>query len=113
MLSHDPQVEPLIQVFELYMLRDAVLADMREPTVVATRAMLNAGLTPQEILGVLDGAVQVAATGTAGGPSNSQAVALREHIGAWLMDECFDPAAGHPDQADRLGSLHEDRFAEN
>ncbi len=97
MLSHDPQVEPLIQVFELYMLRDAVLSDMREPTVVATRAMLNSGLSPEVILRVIDGAVQVAAIETSGAESSDHARELREHIGPWLMGECFDPGRVHGD----------------
>lgn len=90
----DSQVGPLIQVFELYMLRDAALTDMREPTMVATRAMLDAGLAPEVILTVLDGAVEVATTGTTGtmgAQSADYARELREHIGPWLMGEYFDP----------------------
>jgi hypothetical protein len=95
-LPQDSQVGPLVRVFELYMLRDAVLADMREPTIVATRAMLDSGLTPEVILSVLDGAVQLAATETAAAQSADHARELRAHIGPWLMDECFDPARAHP-----------------
>jgi hypothetical protein len=92
--TYDTQVEPLIQVFELYMLRDAALTDMREPTVVATRAMLDAGLSPEVILGVLDSAVQVAATEIALPQSGEQAQELRDHIGGWLMRECFELSRG-------------------
>jgi hypothetical protein len=95
MLSQDPQVGPLIQVFELYMLRDAALSDMREPTMIATRAMLDAGMGPDVILSVLDSAVQVAATETAGSDGADHARELRDHIGSWLMGECFDPAHAH------------------
>lgn len=98
-LSQDSQVGPLIQVFELYMSRDAALTDMREPTMVATRAMLDAGLAPELILTVLDSAVEVAATGSTGAigaQSADYARELREHIGPWLMGEYFDPdGAGH------------------
>lgn len=97
MLPQDPQVAPLIQVFELYMLQDAVLADMQEPTVVATRAMLDAGLTPEIILSILDGAIDVAASGTAGAQSDIHARELRAHIGRWLMQECFEPHTAHRD----------------
>lgn len=90
MLPQDPQVAPLIQVFELYMLRDAVLADMQEPTVIATRAMLDAGLTPEIILSILDSAVDLAASETAAAEPEIHARELRAHIGPWLMGECFD-----------------------
>jgi len=91
MLSHDSQVAPLIEIFELYMLRDAALADLREPTVVATRAMLDSGLTPDMILSILDGAVKVAADETVSANTADHARALRENIVPWLMGECFDP----------------------
>ena len=91
MLSHDTQVTPLIEIFELYMLRDASLADLREPIVVATRAMLDSGLTPEMILTVLDGAVQVAADETVSANTADHASALRENIVPWLIGECFDP----------------------
>lgn len=97
MQPNDTQVEPLIQVFELYMLRDATLTDMREPTVVATRAMLDAGLRPEVILGVLDSVVQVAATEIVGPESAEQARELRDHIGHWLMGEYFDPTRARGD----------------
>lgn len=95
MLSSDPQVQPLIQVFELYMLRDAALTDMREPTMLAARSMLDAGLSPEMILSVLEGAVRVAATETFGAEPAAHARELHEHIGPWLMGECFDPALAH------------------
>jgi hypothetical protein len=91
MLSDDTQVAPLIEIFELYMLRDATLADLREPTVLATRAMLDAGLAPEMILSVLDGAVQVAADETVSAHSAEHARELRASIVPWLIDECFDP----------------------
>jgi len=91
MLSQDTQVAPLIEIFELYMLRDASLADLREPTVVATRAMLDSGLTPEMILTILDGAVQVAADETVSASTADHARALRENIVPWLIGECFDP----------------------
>lgn len=91
MLSDDTQVAPLIEIFELYMLRSASLADLREPTVVATRAMLDSGLTPEMILTVLDGAVKVAADETTGADSADHARELRKNIVPWLMGECFDP----------------------
>ena len=91
----DPQVAPLIEVFELYMLRDAALADLQEPTVVATRAMLDAGMSPDVILSILDGAVRVAATETAGANTEQFARELRGQIGPWLMGECFDPTRAH------------------
>jgi hypothetical protein len=95
MHGDDPQVAPLIEVFELYMLRDAALADLREPTVVATRAMLDAGMSPEVILSILDGAVRVAATETAGANPEQFARELQDHIGPWLMGECFDPTHAH------------------
>jgi hypothetical protein len=91
MFSDDTQVAPLIEIFELYMLRDATLADLREPTVIATRAMLDAGLAPEMILSVLDGAVQVAADETVSAHTADHARELRENIVPWLMGECFDP----------------------
>lgn len=91
MRSHDTQMVPLIEIFELYMLRDAALADLREPTVVATRAMLDAGLAPEMILSVLDGAVQVAADETVSAHTADHARVLRQNIVPWLMAECFDP----------------------
>jgi len=91
----DPQVAPLIEVFELYMLRDAPISDLKEPTVVATRAMLQAGMSPDVILSILDGAVRVAASETAGANSELFARELQEHIAPWLMGECFDPAQAH------------------
>ena len=97
MISGDPQVEPLIQVFELYLLRDASLEDMREPTTVATRAMLNAGMSPEIVLSVLDGAVHVAATEVPRPDVQGLAQQLREQLGPWLLEECFDisqPQAG-------------------
>jgi hypothetical protein len=97
MLPSDSQVQPLIQVFELFMLRDAALTDMREPTVVATRAMLDAGMSPEMILSVLDGAVQVAAAETFAAESAAHARELRDQIGPWLMRECFDPTRAHGD----------------
>jgi hypothetical protein len=97
MLPQDPQVAPLIQVFELYMLQDAVLADMQEPTVIATRAMLDAGLTPEIILSILDSAIDVAASGAAGAQADVQARELRAHIGPWLLEECFDPNTARRD----------------
>ena len=97
MLPQDPQVAPLIQVFELYLLRDAVLADMQEPTAIAARAMLDAGLTPEIILSILDSAVDVAASATAGAESGVHARELRAHIGPWLMGECFGQDGGHRD----------------
>jgi hypothetical protein len=92
--TYDTQVEPLIQVFALYMLRDAALTDMREPTVVATRAMLDAGLSPEVILGVLDSAVRVAATEIAVPQSGEHAQELRDHVGGWLMSEWFELSRG-------------------
>jgi hypothetical protein len=97
MLPQDPQVAPLIQVFELYMLQDAVLADMQEPTVIATRAMLDAGLTPEIILSILDSAIDVAASGAAGAQADVQARELRAHIGPWLLNKCFHPDTAHRD----------------
>jgi hypothetical protein len=91
MSSDDTQVAPLIEIFELYMLRDATLADLREPTVIATRAMLDAGLAPEMILSVLDGAVQVAADETVSAHTADHARELRENIVPWLIGECFDP----------------------
>jgi hypothetical protein len=64
---------------------------MQEPTAIATRAMLHAGLTPEIILSILDGAIDVAASGTAGAQSDIYARELRAHIGPWVMEECFDP----------------------
>lgn len=93
--SDDPQVAPLIEVFELYMLRDAALSDMREPTVVATRAMLDAGMSPEGILNVLSGAVRVAARETAAASSSAFVRELTDHIGPWLLGECFDPSSAH------------------
>ncbi len=95
MQSDDPQVAPLVEVFELYMLRDAALADLREPTVVATRAMLDSGMSPDLILSILDGAVRVAATETAGAHTEQFARELKDQLGPWLMGECFDPARAH------------------
>lgn len=96
MLTQDSQVGPLIEVFEMYMLRDAILDDMREPTTVATRAMLDAGLSPAAILSVLEGAVRVAIRVTlAAHSSDTHASELRAHIGPWVMEECFDPARAH------------------
>lgn len=92
MLTQESQVGPLIEVFERYMLRDAILDDMREPTTVATRAMLDAGLSPAVILSVLEGAVRVAVRETLAAHSETHASELRAHIGPWVMDECFDPA---------------------
>ena len=97
MLSSDTQVQPLIQIFELYMLRDAPLTEMREPTMLAARSMLDAGLRPEIILNVLEGAVQGAASSTGGAESAAYVRDLREHIGPWLMGECFDPARAHGD----------------
>lgn len=94
MPSRDTQLGPLIEVFELYMLRDAALADMREPTAVATRAMLDAGLSPEIILTALEGAVRVAARETLAAQSETHARELRSHIGPWVMGECFGPARG-------------------
>jgi hypothetical protein len=93
--SYDPQVAPLIEVFELYMLRDAALSDMREPTVVAARAMLDAGMSPEIILTVLDGAVRVAATETAASSSAAFVRELSDQIGPWLLGECFNPLSAH------------------
>jgi hypothetical protein len=92
MRSHDTQIVPLIEMFELYMLRDAALADLRGPTVAATRAMLDAGLAPEMILSVLDGAVQVAAQETVSANTADHAHELRQNIVPWLMAECFDPS---------------------
>lgn len=96
MLTQDMQVGPLIEVFELYMLRDATLADMRKPTTVATRAMLDAGLSPEIILTVLDSAVKVAAAemapdGSADADSTGTARELGAQMGLWLMEAFFDP----------------------
>lgn len=92
MLLRDPMVAPLIEAFELYMLRDAALADLREPTVVATRAMLDSGLSPEMILSVLKGAVQVAADETVSAHNADHARELGENIVPWLIGECFDPS---------------------
>ena len=94
MLSGDPQVEPLIRVFELYLLQDATLDDMREPTTVATRAMLNAGMSPEIILSVLQGAVQVAAGEVVGPSTGDKASLLTDQVGPWLLGECFDANMG-------------------
>jgi hypothetical protein len=99
MLSRDPQVAPLIEVFELYMMHAAALNDMREPTIIATRAMLDSGLAPEMILTILNGAVQVAATETLGAHADDHATELRDHIGPWLMGECFNPARSEGDVA--------------
>jgi hypothetical protein len=87
--DRETEVGALIEVFELYMLRDADLADMREPIVVATRAMLEAGLTSGMVLGVIDGAVQLASVAaTATGPEEP-ARELRAQVGAWVMEAAF------------------------
>lgn len=90
-LTHDTQVAPLVEVFELYMLRDVALSEMREPTTVATRAMLASGLSPELILTILDGAVRVAETETGGPSSEQHARDLRDQLGTWLMEALFDP----------------------
>jgi hypothetical protein len=97
MENSDTQVGPLLEVFELYMLRDATLADMREPTAVAARAMLDSGISPGMILRIIEGAVDVAETAaTALGPG-PHARELRSQIGPWLMTELFDPGHGRDD----------------
>ena len=93
-LAGDPQVEPLIRIFELYLLQTATLEDMREPTTVATRAMLNSGMGPGMILSVLEGAVQVAASGVFAPDTAEKAGLLTEQMGPWLMSECFDADLG-------------------
>ncbi|MDQ6737254.1 MAG: hypothetical protein M3Z30_06110 [Gemmatimonadota bacterium] len=95
MLAGDPQVEPLIRIFELYLLQTATLDDMREPTTVATRAMLNTGMSPEMILTVLDGAVQVAAGGVFTPDTGDKATLLADQMGPWLLAECFDANIGN------------------
>lgn len=90
-LSNDSQVGPLIEVFELYMLRDMSLRDIREPTTIAARAMLASGLSPELILTILDGAIRVAEQESGGGVAAKQAGELRGQMGGWLMDAVFDP----------------------
>ncbi|MFI5239227.1 MAG: hypothetical protein ACHQQP_05405 [Gemmatimonadales bacterium] len=90
-LTQDTQVAPLIEVFELYMMRDAPLSEMREPTAVATRAMLNTGLSPELVLTILHGAVRVAAAETGRGDAEEHARELRDQMGSWLMEALFDP----------------------
>lgn len=90
--NSDTQLGPLIEVFELYMLHDADLADMREPITVAAHAMLDAGLSRGMILSVIDGAVQVAAMGARSAEPAVPAQELRNHLGQWLMETMFDPS---------------------
>lgn len=92
-LSNDSQVGPLIEVFELYMLRDMLLKDIREPTTIATRAMLTSGLSPELILTILDGAIHVAEQESGGVIAAEQAGELRGQMGGWVMDAVFDPNA--------------------
>ena len=92
-LSNDSQVGPLIEVFELYMLRDMLLADIREPTTIATRAMLASGLSPELILTILDGAIGVAEQESGGVIAAVQAGELRGKMGPWLLEAVFDPNA--------------------
>lgn len=86
----DSQVEPLIQVFGLYLTHEAGLADMREPTMIATRAMRSIAMPSEAILGTLESAVHIAATAREVDPLSERVVALRECIGPWLLDACFD-----------------------
>jgi hypothetical protein len=97
--NRDTQVDALIEVFELYMLRDADLADMREPVAVATRAMLDAGLTSGMVLHVIDGAVQVASMAATAVGSGEPTRELRALVGPWVMAAYFDsgrPGGGAP-----------------
>lgn len=91
MLSTDSQVRPLIEVFELYMLHDMLIGDIREPATIATRAMLASGLSPELILTILNGAIHVAEQDSGGADAAVQAGELRGQIGGWLMDAVFDP----------------------
>ncbi len=91
MLSTDSQIGPLIEIFELYMLRDMLLTDIREPTTIATRAMLASGLSPELILTILDGAIHVAVQESGGLSAAVQAGELRGQMGTWLMEAVFDP----------------------
>jgi hypothetical protein len=91
MLSSDSQIRPLIEVFELYMLRDMLIGDIREPTTIATRAMLASGLSPELILTILDGAIHVAEQDSGGPSAAVQAAELRGQMGTWLMAAVFDP----------------------
>lgn len=90
MISGDPQVEPLIQVFELFLLRDATLEQMREPTSVATRAMLDSGMSPDIVLRILEGALQTAVAEILDPDASVKAEELREQLGPWMLAECFD-----------------------
>jgi len=92
-LSNDTQIGPLIEVFELYMLRDMLLADICEPTTIATRAMLASGLSPELILTILDGAIRVAEQASGGVVAAEQAGELRGKMGSWLLNAIFEPNA--------------------
>lgn len=84
-LLTDTQVEPLIQVFGLYLTNEAALDDMREPTIIASRAMRSNAMPSEAILGTLESAVKVAAMERAIDPSSERARALRESVGPWLL----------------------------
>ena len=86
----DSQVEPLIQVFGLYLTSEAGLDDMREPTIIASRAMRSNAMPSEAILGTLESAVHVAARERAIDPASDRALALRESVGPWLLCACFD-----------------------
>ena len=90
MISGDPQVEPLIQVFELFLLRDATLEQMREPTSVATRAMLDSRMSPDIVLRILEGALQTAVAEIPDPAASAKAEELREQLGPWMLAACFD-----------------------
>ena len=90
--NSDTEISALVEVFELYMLRDAKLTDMREPIAVATRSMLDAGMTSGMVLGVIDGAICVASAAAAGARPQEPARELRAVAGPWVMQAYFDPA---------------------
>jgi hypothetical protein len=86
----ETEISALIEIFELYMLRDAELADMREPVVVATGVMLDAGVTSGMALGVVEGAICIASKAATAMEPTQSALELRALTGTWVMQAWTD-----------------------